>query len=80
MTNPRIAVIGVPGKWSTEVLAERIAAKTGACPVIDMAEGVCQFHFCHCTLSSEVAREPLHGTTLPHLFVKRSLRLQRRVR
>ena len=38
MTNPRIAVIGVPGKWSTEVLAERIAAKTGACPVIDMAE------------------------------------------
>ena len=38
MTNPRIAVIGVPAKWSTEVLAERIAAKTGACPVIDMAE------------------------------------------
>ena len=38
MTNPRIAVIGIPGKWSTEVLAERIAAKTGACPVIDMAE------------------------------------------
>lgn len=38
MTNPRIAVIGIPDKWSTEVLAERIAAKTGACPVIDMAE------------------------------------------
>ena len=38
MTNLRIAVIGIPGKWSTEVLAERIAAKTGACPVIDMAE------------------------------------------
>ena len=38
MTNPRIAVIGIPGKWSTEVLAERIAAKIGACPVIDMAE------------------------------------------
>ena len=38
MTNPRIAVIGIPGKWSTEVLAERIATKTGACPVIDMAE------------------------------------------
>ena len=38
MTTPRIAVSGVPGKWSTEVWAERIAATTGACPVIDMAE------------------------------------------
>lgn len=38
MNNLKIAVIGIPGKWSTEVLADRLEAKTGFRLVIDMAE------------------------------------------
>ncbi len=33
----KIAVIGLPGKWSTEVLADALAARTGYRMVIDMA-------------------------------------------
>lgn len=33
----RIGVIGTPGKWSTEALAEAFAARTGYGPVIDMS-------------------------------------------
>ncbi|MCG8673309.1 MAG: hypothetical protein MI867_28225, partial [Pseudomonadales bacterium] len=36
MTNLRIGVVGIPGKWSTEVLADAIAEKTGFRLVIDM--------------------------------------------
>lgn len=38
MTKPKIAVVGIPGKWSTEVLADAIEARTGYRRVIDMAE------------------------------------------
>lgn len=38
MSNKRIAVIGTPGKWSTEVLADHLHDLTGFRCVIDMAE------------------------------------------
>lgn len=37
MTEPRIAVVGIPGKWSTEVLADALEERTGYRRVIDMA-------------------------------------------
>lgn len=36
MNKPKIGVIGIPGKWSTEVLADRLEALTGFRAVIDM--------------------------------------------
>lgn len=38
MTDFRIGVIGIPGKWSTEVLADNIEQRTGFRLVIDMNE------------------------------------------
>lgn len=38
MTNKKIAVVGIPGKWSTEALADALEAKTGFRLVIDMAD------------------------------------------
>ncbi|TDO98949.1 GAK system ATP-grasp enzyme [Marinomonas balearica] len=38
MNKPKIGVIGTPGKWSTEVLAERLKERTGYSLVIDMKE------------------------------------------
>lgn len=40
MINKRIAVIGTPGKWSTEVLADHLERLTGFRCVVDMAEVV----------------------------------------
>ncbi len=40
MTDLRIGVIGIPGKWSTEALADAVAARTGFRLVIDMAQVV----------------------------------------
>ncbi len=37
MTELRIGVIGIPGKWSTEALADAVEARTGHRRVIDMA-------------------------------------------
>ena len=37
MTDIKIGVVGIPGKWSTEALADVIEAKTGFRLVIDMA-------------------------------------------
>lgn len=34
---PRIGVVGIPGKWSTEALADAVEARTGFRLVIDMA-------------------------------------------
>ncbi|MDT8447330.1 MAG: GAK system ATP-grasp enzyme [bacterium] len=34
----KIAVIGIPGKWSSVALAEEIEKLSGPCPVIDMGE------------------------------------------
>ncbi|RLL51890.1 GAK system ATP-grasp enzyme [Mariprofundus sp. EBB-1] len=39
MTNLKIGVIGLPGKWSSEVLAQAVMMRTGApCPVIDIQD------------------------------------------
>lgn len=38
MTDLKIGVIGIPGKWSTEVLADALETKTGFRCVVDMAE------------------------------------------
>lgn len=38
MINKKIAVIGIPGKWSTEALADALEAKTGFRLVVDMAD------------------------------------------
>ena len=37
MTDCRIGVVGIPGKWSTETLADAVAARTGYRLVIDMS-------------------------------------------
>ena len=36
LANLKIAVVGLPGKWSTEILADAVAEKTGYRQVIDM--------------------------------------------
>lgn len=38
MTDLKIGVVGLPGKWSTETLADAVEAKTGFRLVIDMAD------------------------------------------
>lgn len=38
LNKPKIGVIGIPGKWSTEVLADRLETLTGFRAVIDMNE------------------------------------------
>lgn len=38
LQNIRIGVIGIPGKWSTEVLADALEARTGFRLVMDMAD------------------------------------------
>ncbi|MBR9924149.1 MAG: GAK system ATP-grasp enzyme [Gammaproteobacteria bacterium] len=40
MTKKRIAVIGIPGKWSTEVLANHLEKHTGFRCIVDMSEVV----------------------------------------
>lgn len=42
MAEPRIGVIGIPGKWSTEVLADAIEQRTGHRLVIDMGQVSCR--------------------------------------
>ena len=37
MANYKIGVIGIPGKWSTETLADAVEERTGYRLVIDMA-------------------------------------------
>ena len=43
MTERRIGVVGIPGKWSTEALADALEARTGFRLVIDMADVVLDF-------------------------------------
>ena len=38
MHKPRIGVIGLPGKWSTETLADAVEAATGSRIIIDMSQ------------------------------------------
>ena len=37
-SRPKIAVVGTPGKWSTEALADAVEAATGFRLVIDMQD------------------------------------------
>lgn len=38
MDKPRIGVVGIPGKWSTEILADKVENQTGYRLVIDMGD------------------------------------------
>jgi ribosomal protein S6--L-glutamate ligase len=38
VANPRIGVVGLPGKWSTETLADAVEAATGMRLVVDMSD------------------------------------------
>ncbi len=38
MPDKKIAVVGIPGKWSTEVLAEAVREKILECPIIEMGD------------------------------------------
>jgi len=38
MRKPHIAVVGLPGRWSSEALAEAVRSRIGACPLIDMGQ------------------------------------------
>jgi ribosomal protein S6--L-glutamate ligase len=38
LAEPKIAVIGIPGKWSTETLADAVEQRTGFRLVVDMAQ------------------------------------------
>jgi ribosomal protein S6--L-glutamate ligase len=38
LANPKIGVVGLPGKWSTETLADAVEASTGMRLVIDMSK------------------------------------------
>jgi tetrahydromethanopterin:alpha-L-glutamate ligase len=38
LVKPRIGVIGIPGKWSTETLADAVEKQTGFRLVVDMAD------------------------------------------
>ncbi|SBS33647.1 Alpha-aminoadipate--LysW ligase LysX [Marinomonas spartinae] len=38
LSNLKVGVIGIPGKWSTEVLADRLEAKTGFRTVMDVRD------------------------------------------
>ena len=36
MTEPNIGVVGIPGKWSTDTLADSVESRTGRRLVVDM--------------------------------------------
>ena len=38
MSEPKVGVVGIPGKWSTEVLADAVQSRTGFRMVIDMGD------------------------------------------
>lgn len=38
MSKPKIAVVGIPGKWSSEVLADAVEEKTGFRLIVDMEQ------------------------------------------
>ena len=45
MNDLRIGVVGIPGKWSTEVLADALEQRTGFRRVIDMEGVELDLHF-----------------------------------
>lgn len=38
LSPPRVAVVGIPGAWSSELIGQRLAEEFGACPVVDLDE------------------------------------------
>ncbi|MBF0265110.1 MAG: GAK system ATP-grasp enzyme [Gammaproteobacteria bacterium] len=61
----KIGVIGIPGKWSTETLADAIEAKTGYRLVIDMAD-------CHLDLRTQsLFYQGVDLSTLDALIIKK---------
>ncbi len=65
MSNLRIGVVGIPGKWSTEALADAIEARTGYRLVIDMAEVELQLD------SNQLLYRGVDLSTLDALVVKK---------
>ncbi len=61
----RIGVVGIPGKWSTEVLADRLEAKTGFRAVIDMKDVELRLD------TNQVMWQGLDLSTLDGLIVKK---------
>ena len=61
----RIGVVGIPGKWSTEVLADRLEAATGFRAVIDMQDVML------CLDTNKVIWQGLDLATLDGLIVKK---------
>ncbi len=65
MANPKIGVVGIPGKWSTEALADAVEAATGFRLVVNMDEvmadldqGRLQFHqWDLCTLDAVIVKK-----------------------
>ena len=58
MAKPRIGVVGIPGKWSTEALADALEQATGFRLVIDMAD---------VTAELDTGRLMFHGQDLTQL-------------
>ncbi|MDV7145321.1 GAK system ATP-grasp enzyme [Tropicimonas sp. TH_r6] len=65
MTEPKIGVVGIPGKWSTEALADAIEARTGFRLVIDMGRVVMDL------ASGVLLYEGTDLTTLDGLVIKK---------
>ncbi len=43
MTSPRVAVVGIGGAWSTDVLADALEARTGFRGIVDLSDAVTDF-------------------------------------
>ena len=65
MNKPRIGVVGIPGKWSTEVLADRLEERTGFRAVIDMSKVEL------CLDTNQLMYQDLDLMTLDGLIVKK---------
>ncbi|PRY20945.1 ribosomal protein S6--L-glutamate ligase [Aliiruegeria haliotis] len=75
MTELKIGVVGIPGKWSTEALADAVEARTGFRLVIDMgrvtmdlANGALHYEGTNlCTLDALIVKK-IHEVYSPHVL------------
>ncbi|WP_158972034.1 GAK system ATP-grasp enzyme [Chachezhania sediminis] len=65
MSNHRIGVVGIPGKWSTEAMADALEARTGFRHVIDMGQVDCDL------ATGRLIHDGLDLSTLDGLVVKK---------
>jgi len=65
VSNPRIGVVGIPGKWSTEALADALEERTGFRHIVDM--GRVDYDLA----AGSVTHDGLDLTTLDGLVVKK---------